>query len=117
MAKIEIAQNEQFLLLQNCLQLFSVIILIFIDLLCVFVKMFSKSFAAVLLCVETFKMNVYLLKSVENIVAKGYIAHYGNFSFCQNDFISRLLYMRQISYFLDVFKVVESMAYFVILFV
>ena len=92
----------QFLLLPHCLQLFSVIILIFIDLLCVFVKMFSTSSAAVLLYVGTSKMNVYLLKSVvEKSWQKDTLLIMGI-----SPFVSRLLYMSQISYFLDVFIVV-----------
>ena len=40
-------------------------------------------------------MKVQLLKKVENIVAKGEIAHLGNLSFCHNVFKSRLLHSRQ----------------------
>ena len=45
-AKREIAQNEQFLLLPQCYQLCLVIIPIFIEMFYCFAKMFSKSSAA-----------------------------------------------------------------------
>ena len=51
MAKEEISQNDQVLLLPQCFQPASVIKPIFIELFCVFAKLFSKSYAAEMLYV------------------------------------------------------------------
>ena len=51
-AKGENAHNEQFHILLQCFQLYSIIPLLFIDFLSIFDNMFSKSSAAELLYVE-----------------------------------------------------------------